>query len=170
MANATASLSQHGQRFQPHLLNKYIDSKSVVHRFKRVEEYPIRLKNNEHWDIVTDAMHSVITSNEGTGYRFGRDAPYSVAGKTGTAQVFSMSQDEKKHYLNLPESLRDHSLFIGFAPVEKPEIAIAVLVENDSVASYVARKVMDAYFELKVSHENQYDSPHVPFYWKIPVH
>ena len=170
MANATASLSQQGQRFRPHLLNKYIDSKSVVHRFKRVEEYPIRLKNNEHWDIVTDAMHSVITNNEGTGYRFGRDAPYSVAGKTGTAQVFSMSQDDKKHYLNLPESLRDHSLFIGFAPVEKPEIAIAVLVENDSVASYVARKVMDAYFELRVDHENQYDTPHVPFYWKIPVH
>ena len=171
MANATASLSQHGQRFRPHLLSKFIDDKTQIHRFKRIEEYPIRLKYNENWDIVTDAMHSVITNNEGTGYRFGRNAPYSVAGKTGTAQVFSMSQDDKKHYLNLPESLRDHSLFIGFAPVEKPEIAIAVLVENDSVASSVARKVMDAYFELRtLDNENQYDTPNVPFYWKVPTH
>ena len=87
--------------------------------------------------------------DEGTGARFGRNAPYSIAGKTGTSQVFSLSQDEKKHYSNLPEGLRDHTLFIAFAPVEQPEVAIAVLVENDSVASFVARKVMDAYFELK---------------------
>ena len=108
-----------------------------------------QLKNTENWEIVIDAMHSVITTNEGTGYRFGRNAAYSVAAKTGTSQVFSMSQDDKKHYLNLPEGLRDHSLFIAFAPVEQPEVAIAVLVENDTTASYVARKVMDAYFELK---------------------
>lgn len=148
LANATASMSQHGQRFRPHLLNKSMDDHGKVHHLKIIEEYPIRLKNTENWTIVTDAMHEVITSNEGTGYRFGRNAPYSVAAKTGTAQVFSMSQDDKKHYLNLPEGLRDHSLFIAFAPVEQPEVAIAVLVENDTTASAVARKVMDAYFEL----------------------
>ena len=149
LANATASLSQHGQRFRPHLLSKSIDDHGKTHTLRAVEEYPIRLKNSDNWTIVTDAMHEVITNNEGTGYRFGRNAPYSVAAKTGTAQVFSMSQDDKKHYLNLPEGLRDHSLFIAFAPVEQPEIAIAVLVENDTIASAVARKVMDAYFELK---------------------
>ena len=148
LANAVASMSQHGRRFRPHLLGKSIDDQGITHAFKPVEEYPIQLKNTGNWDIVTDAMHAVITSNEGTGARFGRNAPYSVAGKTGTAQVFSMSQDEKKHYLNLPEALRDHSLFIAFAPVDQPEVAIAVLVENDSVASFVARKVMDAYFKL----------------------
>ena len=149
LANATASMSQHGRRFRPHLLSKSIDDHGKTHHYKPVEEYPIQLKNTENWDIVTDAMHSVITSNEGTGARFGRNAPYSIAGKTGTSQVFSLSQDEKKHYSNLPEGLRDHTLFIAFAPVEQPEVAIAVLVENDSVASFVARKVMDAYFELK---------------------
>lgn len=148
LANATASMSQHGRRFRPHLLSKSVDDHGKTHHFKTVEEYPIQLKNTENWDIVTDAMHSVITNNEGTGYRFGRNAPYSVAAKTGTSQVFSMSQDDKKHYLNLPEGLRDHSLFIAFAPVEQPKIAIAVLVENDTIASSVARKVMDAYFEL----------------------
>lgn len=171
MANATASLSQHGRRFRPHLLNKYLDNQEKTHYFKRIEEYPLRLKHDENWDIVIDAMHNVITNNEGTGYRFGRNAPYSVAGKTGTAQVFSLSQDEKKQYTNLPESLRDHSLFVGFAPVDNPEIAIAVLVENDLIASHVARKVMDAYFELRTfDNEHQYNAPNVPFYWKVPTH
>jgi len=96
-------------------------------------------------------MHSVITENEGTGYRFGRDATYSVAAKTGTAQVFSMSQDDKKQYLNLPPTLRDHSLIIAFAPVEQPEVAIAVLVENDTIASHVARLVLDAYFKVAMT-------------------
>ncbi len=149
LANAVASMSQHGQRFRPHLLNKSIDDHGKTHTLRPVEEYPIRLKNTENWNSVTEAMHEVITSNEGTGYRFGRNAPYSVAAKTGTAQVFSMSQDEKKQYKNLPEGLRDHSLFIAFAPFEKPEVAIAVLVENDTIASFVARKVMDAWFELR---------------------
>lgn len=149
LANATASLSQHGQRFRPHLLKKSVSMQSKIIPFKPVEEYPILLKNNEYWNIVTEAMRAVITNNEGTGYRFGRDAPYSVAAKTGTAQVFSLSQDEKKRYLNIAAGLRDHSLFIAFAPVEKPEISIAVLVENDTLASHVAREVMDAYFNLK---------------------
>ena len=94
-------------------------------------------------------MHEVIVNNSGTGYRFGRNAPYPVAGKTGTAQVFSLSQDEKKQYTDLPEALRDHSLFIAFAPVESPEVAIAVIVEHDTAAAQVARQVLDKYFELK---------------------
>lgn len=158
MANATASLSQHGRRFRPHLLEKSVDDHGQTHPFKVIEEYPIQLKHDENWSIVTEAMQAVITNNEGTGYRFGRNAPYSVAAKTGTAQVFSLSQDEKKKYFNLPVELRDHSLFIAFAPVEDPEIALAVLVENDTSASTVARKVMDAYFELykgQTRHENK---------------
>ncbi len=148
LANATASLSQHGQRFRPHLLGKTVQDRGATHAFSPLEEYPIQLKNNAYWTIVTDAMQAVIGSNEGTAYRFGRVAPYTVAGKTGTAQVFSGSQYEKKRYTDIPEALRDHSLFIAFAPVEKPEIALAVMVENDFVAASVARKVMDAYFEL----------------------
>ncbi len=148
MANATASLSQHGRRFRPHLLNKTVHDQLGIHQNKVVEEYPVQLKNSEYWTMVTDAMQAVIHSDEGTAYRFGRIVPYSVAGKTGTAQVFSGSQYEKKRYTDIPEALRDHSLFIAFAPVENPEIAIAVLVENDFVAATVARKVMDAYFDL----------------------
>ena len=148
LANATASLSQHGRRFRPHLLSRTVNDRGRSHAFTPLEEYPIQLRNNDYWTIVSDAMQAVIGSNEGTAYRFGRVAPYTVAGKTGTAQVFSGSQYEKKRYTDIPEALRDHSLFIAFAPVENPEVAIAVMVENDFVAAIVARKVMDAYFEL----------------------
>lgn len=150
LANAIASMSQKGIRYRPHLLLRSIQSDSeVVRRYKPLEEYPIKLKDENYWNIIAEAMHSVITNNEGTGYRFGRDAPYSVAGKTGTAQVFSLPQNEKKRFLEIPEYLRDHSLFIAFAPVEHPEVAIAVMVENDTAASGVARQVLNAYFDLK---------------------
>ena len=149
MANATASLSQHGQRFRPHLLMNTVNSDSdEVYKYKPVEEYPVYLKDESNWNVVAEAMHSVLTSNEGTGYRFGRNPPYPVAGKTGTAQVHSGRQYEKAKYDDIPEALRDNSLFIAFTPVEKPEIAIAVVVENDFVASTVARKVLDTYYQL----------------------
>ncbi|WP_028387831.1 penicillin-binding protein 2 [Legionella fairfieldensis] len=155
LANATASLSQKGKRFRPHLLAKAIQNdKGEVHEYKPLEEYPMRLKDDNYWTIIAEAMQSVITNNEGTGYRFGRNAPYSVAAKTGTAQVFGGKHYEKvrkARYEDIPEYLRDHSLIIAFAPVENPEIAVAVMVENDFAASNVARKVMDAYFELKKS-------------------
>ncbi|MGC1181449.1 penicillin-binding protein 2 [Legionella sp.] len=157
MANATASLSQHGQRFRPHLLTKIVNSDNgEVKEYKPIEEYPIYLKDKENWDIVKDAMHSVLTSNEGTGYRFGRNPPYPVAGKTGTAQVFSGRQYEKTKYEDIPESLRDNSLFIAFTPVDKPEIAVAVVVENDFIAATVARKILDTYYtlyQMKANHE-----------------
>ncbi|OYV54159.1 MAG: penicillin-binding protein 2, partial [Legionella sp. 21-45-4] len=131
LASATASLSQHGRRFRPHLLKSEEDDRGDSIAYKPLEEYPIQLRNNDYWEWVIAGMQNVITNNEGTGYRFGRNAPYSVAGKTGTAQVFSLSQDEKKRAMRVPDALRDHSWFIAFAPVENPEIAIAVIVEQD---------------------------------------
>lgn len=150
LANATASLSQHGKRFRPHLLGKSLDDQGKIHKFKPLEEYPIQLKNEEYWSIIAEAMQAVIASPEGTAsYRFGRNTSYTIAAKTGTAQVFSGNQYEKKAYEEIPLALRNHTLFIAFAPVEKPEVAIAIMIENDSSAPLIARKVMDAYFELK---------------------
>jgi penicillin-binding protein 2 len=150
LANATASLSQHGRRYRPHLMSKLSDDEHHIYRFKTVEEYPFKIKNPAIWDFITASMQDVIMSAEGTaGGRFGRDAPYSVAGKTGTAQVFSMSQDEKKRNQQVSEKLRDHSLFIAFAPVEHPEIVVAVVVEHENNAPQIARKIFDAYFKTK---------------------
>ncbi|QRN03797.1 penicillin-binding protein 2 [Legionella sp. MW5194] len=152
LANAVATMSQHGQRYRPHLLLKSVQSdKGEVHPYQPIKEKTVKLNEEANWDIIIDAMHAVTTSNEGTGYRFGRNPPYSVAAKTGTAQVFGGRQYEKRRNQVIPEHLRDHSLFIAFAPVENPEVAIAVMVENDVLASNVARKVLDAYFEMKKS-------------------
>ncbi|TAL61304.1 MAG: penicillin-binding protein 2 [Legionella sp.] len=149
MANATASMSQHGKRYRPHLLVKTVNSDNErVKLYQPLEEAPIKLNDEANWELVADAMHSVLTSNEGTGYRFGRNPPYPVAGKTGTAQVFSGRQYERTRYEDIPEALRDNSLFIAFTPVENPEIAIAVVVENDVIASMVARKILDAYYQF----------------------
>lgn len=149
MANATASLSQKGRRFRPHLLIKTINSDTEhIAPYKPIEEYPIHLRDEANWNTVAEAMNSVLTSNEGTGYRFGRNPPYPVAGKTGTAQVHSGHQYEKTRYEDIPEALRDNSLFIAFTPVINPDIAITVVVENDVIASTVARKVLDTYYQL----------------------
>ncbi|KTD00710.1 penicillin binding protein 2 [Legionella geestiana] len=149
IANAVATMSQKGHRYRPHLLAHSVQSDTgAVHHTKILEEYPVRLRNDANWDIVHEGMQSVLTSNEGTGYRFGRNPPFSMAGKTGTAQVFGGKQYEKRRNQVIPEYLRDHSLFIGFSPVENPQVAIAVMVENDTLASQVARKIMDTWYTL----------------------
>jgi penicillin-binding protein 2 len=90
-----------------------------------------------------------VVSPGGTAYRVQAGAPYRVAGKTGTAQVFSIGQNEKYNESEVSERLRDHALFIAFAPVEDPRIAIAVVVENGrhggSTAGPIARAVFDTY-------------------------
>lgn len=147
LANATVAMSTHGKRYRPHLLLKQSLSNEQDKRYKPFEEFPVQLRSKNHWSTISTAMQSVISDRKGTGHRFGRDADYTVAAKTGTAQVYSSGQYEKKHYSETPEFLRDHSLFIAFAPVKNPEIAIAVIVENDYIASSIARKVMDSYFK-----------------------
>jgi penicillin-binding protein 2 len=79
----------------------------------------------------------------------GKNAVYAIAGKTGTAQVFSVGQNEKYNEKTVAERLRDHSWFIAFAPADHPRIALAVIVENGgwgaSAAAPIARKVLDSY-------------------------
>ena len=105
----------------------------------------------ENWQIAIDGMYAV--THGGTASRSAAGAPYSIAGKTGTAQVFTIAQNAKYNEKNIGEYLRDHAWFIAFAPVEDPKIAVAVLVENgrsgSGVAAPIARKIMDAYLLRK---------------------
>lgn len=158
LANAVASISQNGQRYRPHLMAKLEWEGGVSKRYKPQEEYPIHLRDEKYWTIVKDGMAAVISANEGTARPFWRNAPYSLAGKSGTAQVMSGPKYDKTAYENIPIGLRNHSLFIAFAPVENPSIAIAVMVENDKAAKPIARQILDAYFKLanpvEAHHEN----------------
>jgi penicillin-binding protein 2 len=90
-----------------------------------------------------------VMSPGGTAYRSQAGAPFQIAGKTGTAQVFSIGQNERYKESEVSERLRDHALFIAFAPADDPKLAIAVLVENgrsgSGTAAPIARKVFDAY-------------------------
>lgn len=147
LANATAALGNQGQRYRPHLIKKTEEFvKPSINEVIPFEEYPIKINNEEDWNIINKAMQRVTNIPGGTGFRFGKSAHYTVAAKTGTAQVHSGRQYEKTKYENIPENLRDHSLFIAFAPANNPEVAIAVVVENDYIAPNIARKVLDSYF------------------------
>jgi len=96
---------------------------------------------------MTDVVHSA----RGTARKIGEDSPYKIAGKTGTAQVYGLKEEEKYDAEAIEEKLRDHALFIAFAPVEKPRIVVAVVVEHGggggSVAAPIARTILDAYLQ-----------------------
>jgi penicillin-binding protein 2 len=150
LANATALLANRGRHFRPRLVRALVDPKSHA-----VEELPpkalpqIELKHRENWEIIVNAMVAVTSGPRGTALRMSRGATYSIAGKTGTAQVFSVGQTEKYNEKDVAERLRDHALFIAFAPAEAPKIAIAVLVENggfgSAAAAPIARAIFDGY-------------------------
>ena len=158
LANAVATLSQEGRRYRPHLLAKLELEQSKSQSYEPHEEFSVRLKDSKYWTIVKQGMTAVINETEGTAYRYFLKVPYTLAGKSGTAQVFSGNKYEKKAYSDIPVALRENALFIAFAPIDKPEVAIAVMVEHDVVAKPIARQVLDAYFKLNhgadVHHEN----------------
>jgi penicillin-binding protein 2 len=109
---------------------------------------PINVANSEQWDVVYDGMLGA-TSAGGTAYVAGLGAKYKIAGKTGTAQVFTIKQTENTRAKIVDERKRDHAWFIAYAPADDPKIAISVLVENGgfgaAAAAPIARKVLDAY-------------------------
>jgi penicillin-binding protein 2 len=97
------------------------------------------------WNFVIQGMVNVIRGSQGTAaYKFGKPS-YSAAAKTGTSQLFSLGQDEKYIVEKVPTNLRDNSMFIAFAPVDNPKIAVAIAVQNESTAASIARTVIDHY-------------------------
>ncbi len=148
LAAATATLANDGIGFKPHLVREVKNSRTNESRkLKNIPLVDMRL-DPAHLDLVKRAMYAV-TQPGGTAAQASAGAPYTIGGKTGTAQVVGMKQGEKYDASKLDERHRDHAWFISFAPVEKPRIAIVVLAENGGhgggTAAPIARKVMDYY-------------------------
>jgi penicillin-binding protein 2 len=148
LAYATATLANQGTAIRPHIVNAVVNSKThVVTPIPHTVLDKIELKS-QNLEIVKAGMVDV-TLPGGTAASVGANAGYSIAAKTGTAQVIGIKQNEKYNEHSINERHRDHALFIAYAPAEAPKIAIAVIVENGghggSAAGPIARKVMDYY-------------------------
>ena len=153
LAKATAALANRGELRRPRLLHGLRNA--FTREFEAMaapEPYRSELLdqiNSNNWQLTVDAMVESIHGPRGTGRSIGFGAPYRIAGKTGTAQVFGLGEDEEYEHEEVAFHLRDHALFIAFAPAEDPKIAISVLVEHGGsgggVAAPVARKVMDEF-------------------------
>ncbi len=148
LAAATAAIANNGTFFTPHVVD-YLqarESGELTPIPPSAHKIPISMRQN--WEDVRNAMTHVVESPRGTAKRI-RNEHYRIAGKTGTAQVFTVAQDAEYDEEEIDKKLRDHALFIAYAPVEDPQIAVAVVVENGghggSVAAPIARAIMDAY-------------------------
>ena len=150
LASATATLAMRGVRLRPQAIER-IEDPQARQSIGLVPEplSTVSPQNVGNWEQVVDAMTKVVHGKRGTARHIAEGATYRIAGKTGTAQVFSIGQEEEYEEDKIAKTLRDHALFIAFAPVEKPRIAVAVLVENGGsgsrTAAPIARSVMDAY-------------------------
>ena len=153
LAQAMAALANDGVLFKPHLVKHVTDSRSGDKTM--IEPEPLRVLPWKKQNIETIKKAMVGVNTEGTGARAFAGAEYVSGGKTGTAQVFSLKGGEYFAH-KLKEELRDHALFIAFAPADKPKIAMAVLVENGGFgaqsAAPIARMVMDYYLLGKSPH------------------
>ena len=161
LAQAMATLANGGAMYRPHLI-AYVDDPRTGERrpveAELVHKVPVR---RDHLEFVKRALAGV--NKEGTAARSFANAPYTSGGKTGTAQVIGIKQNEKYDESKVAERLRDHSLFIAFAPLENPKIALSVVVENGGfgarAAAPIARTVLDYYLLGKLPQGMQEPTP-----------
>ena len=150
LAYATSIIANKGKISIPRL-NKNIESvkdKRIIEQ----EEFLTSSISTEAWQIITDAMFKVVNKENGTAYWTTRNKRNNISGKTGTVQVYGLSQDtDEREQENIPEHLKDHSLYIGFAPKEDPEIVVATIIENvgsgSKYAAPVSNKIINYYLD-----------------------
>lgn len=152
LVHATNALVNYGARFVPQILQGYreADGEFTPEPLKFLR--PIEIVDRANWDIIQTAMYNVVNGEHG-GARFAfANTPYISAGKTGTAQLFSVAQGEEYEAEKVDERLRDNAMYIGYAPYDRPEITVAVVLENagggSKNAAPMARLMMDEYFKL----------------------
>ena len=150
LAAAAGALATRGERYRPHMVAAVEDALTGERRIMQPERLAdVEIGNDFYWENVIGAMHDVMQGPRGTARAVGTGAPYEMAGKSGTAQVVSIAQDEEYDDAELEERQRDHALFIAFAPLDDPRIAVALIVENgesgSGIAAPIAKAIMDAY-------------------------
>ena len=150
LASSTAALSLKGQRQQPRMVNAIEDPDIAIREVLPPRALQtVSISDESNWDHMVDSMKAVVHSIYGTARSIQHGLKYKMAGKTGTAQVFGIKEDEEYEEEKVAKKLRDHALFIAFAPVENPKIALAIIVENGghggSTAAPIARKMIDEY-------------------------
>ena len=154
LASATATLANDGLKMKPHLVKEVVDIVTRASQSTTREAVGELIARPENIAVIKNALVGV--NLEGTSASSFRDAPYTSGGKTGTAQVVQIKQNEKYEASKVSERFRDHALYMAFAPAEEPKIALAMVVENAGFgaqnAAPIARRVFD-YWLL-----NQYPS------------
>ncbi len=151
LAQAIAMLAQYGRRAPLHLLRATqagFNDPLHMHDPGPVQQMPVRDRSN--WTVAIEAMEAVVHGSTGTAQAIGRDAPYRIAGKTGTAQ--RVSRREGQPAGELARHLRHQALFVAFAPVQSPRIVVIVVVEGGGsgsrAAAPVARRILDAWWQI----------------------
>ncbi len=146
MAKATSVLVNSGVVHRPHLLKNIIDNDlESPAEFKDFP--PITGVDQKTWEIAREGMHRVLYGNRGTARKAFYNTPYQAGGKSGSAQVFGLAENQKYDADELAEHLRDHALFTAFAPFEKPQVVVSMVLENagggSSNGGPIARKIFD---------------------------
>lgn len=151
LATTTAVLANYGEVRQPHVVHAIRAADSSLSPLQLPSPHRIPIRQRAHWNQTIQAMIEVVHGARGTARRISQGINYKIAGKTGTAQVFGLKQEEEYDAEAIEKKLRDHALFIAFAPADAPRIALAVVVENGgsggSIGSPIARTILDRYFE-----------------------
>ena len=150
LALATAAIANKGQLLVPQVLMHSQSKNGDLFEDQNLKSKQIPIKDINNWELIIEAMKQTVYGKFGTAKRLNNKLKYSLAGKTGTAQVFGLDPEEEYIAENIEEKLRDHALFTGFAPIEDPQVAIAIIVENagsgSSKAAPLARELLDEYF------------------------
>ena len=150
LALATAAIANKGQLLMPQVMMYSQSKNGDLFEEQNLKSNQIPIKDINNWELIIEAMKQTVYGKFGTAKRLNNKLKYSLAGKTGTAQVFGLDPEEEYIAENIEEKLRDHALFTGFAPIEDPQVAIAIIVENagsgSSKAAPLARELLDEYF------------------------
>lgn len=149
LARAHSILTQHGHNIVPHLLKSTHEIDGHQEPYREPSNFVLSARDDSYWKIAMEGMYRVINGHEGTGRRAFANTPYKAAGKSGTAQVISIKQDQKYDAKRLREEHRDNALFVAFAPYEDPKAVVALILENAgggaANAAPIARSMLDAY-------------------------